>query len=231
MKRFAITTFSRRAAIGFGCVAAQAQVGVSATIGGFYDELAPYGRWVDCRYGRCWVPRQVAAAGSRTPTADGSTRNTGGPGCPVTHGEATLTTTGPGPTLRGYGWSWVPGTVWAPAWVTWSYSDSYVGWAPLPPTVVFGASGYAGRPVVVSQTQYVFVPTNRFVDTERHFGACPGAGERGDIPADETGNRILGFRAVSSGIRPFRWRQLSVPPGGKIETQKHPAPPIRRHAR
>jgi hypothetical protein len=61
---------------------------------------------------------------------------------------------------------WVPGTVWAPSWVTWSYSDRYVGWAPLPPSVVFGESGYAGRPVVVSQTQYVFVPMNRFVDTD-----------------------------------------------------------------
>jgi hypothetical protein len=47
--------------------------------------------------------------------------------------------------------------------VTWSYSNNYVGWAPLPPTVVFGASGYSGRPIVVRETQYVFVPTNRFV--------------------------------------------------------------------
>jgi hypothetical protein len=60
----------------------------------------------------------------------------------------------------------VPGTVWAPSWVTWSYSDRYVGWAPLPPSVVFEESGYAGRPIVVSQAQYVFVPMNRFVDTD-----------------------------------------------------------------
>jgi hypothetical protein len=64
-----------------------------------------------------------------------------------------------------YGWSWVPGTVWAPAWVTWSYGNNYVGWAPLPPTVVFDASGYAGSAVVVSPTLYVFVPMNRFVGT------------------------------------------------------------------
>jgi hypothetical protein len=47
--------------------------------------------------------------------------------------------------------------------VTWSYSNNYVGWAPLPPTVVFGASGYSGSAIVVRETQYVFVPTNRFV--------------------------------------------------------------------
>ena len=33
-------------------------------------------------------------------------------------------------------------------------------------SVVLGESGYAGSPVVVTQTQYVFVPTNRFVDTD-----------------------------------------------------------------
>ena len=68
--------------------------------------------------------------------------------------------------LSGYGWAWVPGTVWAPAWVTWSYSDRYVGWAPLPPSFACGESGYSGRPVVVSQTQYIFVPSNLFVDTD-----------------------------------------------------------------
>jgi hypothetical protein len=49
--------------------------------------------------------------------------------------------------------------------VTWSYSDRYVGWAPMPPTMTFGRSGYSGRAVVVDQSQYVFVPTNRFVGT------------------------------------------------------------------
>jgi hypothetical protein len=62
-------------------------------------------------------------------------------------------------------WAWVPGTVWAPAWVTWSYSDNYIGWAPLPPDIAFSYTGYAGRPIVLAPTRYVFVPTNRFVGT------------------------------------------------------------------
>ncbi len=55
MKRFAIGTLLVTAAvIGLAAPrAAQAQVGVDVTIGGFYDELAPYGRWVDCSYGQC----------------------------------------------------------------------------------------------------------------------------------------------------------------------------------
>jgi hypothetical protein len=35
----------------------------------------------------------------------------------------------------------------------------------MPPTVAFGSAGYSGRPVVVNEAQYVFVPTNRFVGT------------------------------------------------------------------
>lgn len=31
------------------------------------------------------------------------------------------------------GWLWVPGRVWAPAWVDWKENDKYLSWAPLPP--------------------------------------------------------------------------------------------------
>ena len=120
--------------------------------------------------------------------------------------------------IPGYGWSWVPGTVWAPAWVTWSYSNSYVGWAPLPPTVVFGASGYAGRPVVVSQTQYVFVPTNRFVG--RNVTTVR-------IPAQQSAQifrqtrPVTGF-AVTGGIvrnTALPMETIERAAGGKIETR------------
>ena len=142
---------------------AQVDVDVNVSIGGFYDELAPYGQWVDCSYGQCWVPARVASDwqpysnGQWIYTQYGWTWVSSDPwgGNPYHYGTWA--------SIPGYGWSWVPGTVWAPAWVTWSYSNNYVGWAPLPPTVVFGASGYSGRAVVVRETQYVFVPTNRFV--------------------------------------------------------------------
>jgi hypothetical protein len=32
-----------------------------------------------------------------------------------------------------YGWLWMPGDTWAPAWVDWREGGGYVGWAPLPP--------------------------------------------------------------------------------------------------
>jgi hypothetical protein len=165
MKRFAMCSVLVAVAVIVVAAqtAAQAQVAVNVTIGGFYDELAPYGRWVDCRYGQCWVPARVASDwqpysnGQWIYTEYGWTWVSNDPWGSSPYHYGTWAS------IEGYGWSWVPGTVWAPAWVTWSYSNNYVGWAPLPPTVVLGASGYAGRPVVVSQTQYVFVPTNRFV--------------------------------------------------------------------
>jgi hypothetical protein len=40
--------------------------------------------------------------------------------------------------LDGTGWCWVPGYVWAPAWVSWRYGDDYCGWAPLPPDSFVG---------------------------------------------------------------------------------------------
>ena len=52
--------------------------------------------------------------------------------------------TAAGATIEDYGWFWVPGDTWAPAWVQWRYSDDYVGWAPIGP----GRRGYAyGVPV------------------------------------------------------------------------------------
>ena len=163
MKRLSITTLILAALLtSFSSQPAQAQVQVSISIGGFYDELEPYGRWVDCSYGDCWVPRvsrgwQPYYNGEWVYTEYGWTW--------VSYDEW-----GDDPYHYGtwvytarWGWAWIPGTVWAPAWVTWTYSDSYVGWAPLPPSIVFGSSGYSGRPIRMSPTQYVFVPTNRFI--------------------------------------------------------------------
>lgn len=40
--------------------------------------------------------------------------------------------------IDGLGWVWVPGYVWAPAWVSWRYGGDYCGWAPLPPETLYG---------------------------------------------------------------------------------------------
>ena len=139
---------------------AEAQASVSISF--FQDQLAPYGQWaVSASLGDVWVPSVPAGWG------------------PYVNGEWVYTDYGwtwvasdpfDVPFHYGtwawddrFGWVWVPGTVWAPAWVTWAVTDDYVGWAPLPPSFALSASGYVGAPVVVTETRYVFVPTNRFV--------------------------------------------------------------------
>ena len=163
MKKITITAFLGVLAMGLWAQPATAQVQVNISIGGFYDELSPYGEWVGCDYGDCWVPARVDrdwqpySNGEWIYTDYGWTWVSDDPWGEDPYHYGTWTY------LDRYGWVWVPGTVWAPAWVTWSYSDNYVGWAPLPPNYAFGYSGYSGRPIVLAPTRYVFVPTDRFV--------------------------------------------------------------------
>jgi hypothetical protein len=63
------------------------------------------------------------------------------------------------------GWAWVPGTVWAPAWVAWRSGNGYVGWAPLPPQVgfTFGVGvqlGGVDLGVAIAPAHYCFVAEN-----------------------------------------------------------------------
>jgi hypothetical protein len=166
MKKFGVTVvFLATLAVAFAAQPASAQVSVNVSISDFYDELAPYGEWVDCNYGDCWVPDEVYdgwqpySNGEWVYTDYGWTWFSDDPwgDDPYHYGTWTY--------IDRYGWAWVPGTVWAPGWVTWNYNDNYVGWAPLPPNYSFGYSGYSGRPIVLPATRYVFVPTSRFAGT------------------------------------------------------------------
>lgn len=103
----------------------------------FYGALTPYGSWVELpTYGWCWRPTIAVA--------DPFWR-------PYLHGGQWVYTDAGWYWQSNYswgwaafhygnwhrsprcGWVWVPGSVWAPAWVTWRYTDAYCGWAPLPP--------------------------------------------------------------------------------------------------
>jgi hypothetical protein len=68
--------------------------------------------------------------------------------------------------LRGIGWVWVPGSQWAPAWVSWRKSSDYVGWAPLPPEARFdqrtGIHNWADNYYEIGPDQYCFVASREF---------------------------------------------------------------------
>ena len=100
----------------------------------FYDELAQYGNWIDyANYGPVWSPSNVSpnwrpyTDGRWVPTSEGWTFETWEP-----WGWATYHFGNWMPT-RDYGWVWSPGSTWYPSTTAWRTSDSYVGWAPIPP--------------------------------------------------------------------------------------------------
>ena len=110
----------------------------------FYDELSPYGMWVDYpNYGYVWIPNgdpgfsPYATSGHWIFTDDGWTWISDYPwGWAAFHyGRWDFDNT--------YGWFWVPDNEWGPAWVSWRRSPGYYGWAPLRPgisiSIAFGS--------------------------------------------------------------------------------------------
>jgi len=63
-----------------------------------------------------------------------------------------------------YGWIWIPGDEWGPAWVEWRMNDDYIGWAPLPPTARWSLSvGITFGGTWVAPVHYWnFVPCGNF---------------------------------------------------------------------
>jgi hypothetical protein len=135
----------------------------------FHQRLSPYGHWgTHARYGEVWRPR--VAAGWR----------------PYTTGHWVYTDYGwawaadeswgwaPFHYGRWYhdaglGWGWVPGNVWAPAWVDWRNGGGYVGWAALPPEVGFtvgvGVSfGGFDLNAALVPSYYCFVPERSILE-------------------------------------------------------------------
>jgi hypothetical protein len=132
----------------------------------FYQQLAPFGRWFEVNgYGYCWRPT-ITVAGWR-PYVDG---------CWVwtslgwawqsnePFGWATYHY-GRWVNLARYGWVWVPGSEWAPAWVAWRQSRDCVGWAPLPPEqgVCNGVYRDCDSRYGLGPASYTFINTNQFV--------------------------------------------------------------------
>lgn len=194
----------------------RAQVVVSFSV--FHDSLAPHGRWVDVgSYGQCWYPDGLAAGwqpysnGEWIYTDYGWTWVSYDPWGDYPFHYGTWVSE------ASFGWVWVPGYVWAPAWVTWSYSNDFVGWAPIPPTLAFGFSGYSGRPVVVSQSSYVFVPTNRMVGVNVSTVRVPLVRNATILPATR---RVTSFSVKGGVVRNTALPVTRIEKAGHIKIQK-----------
>jgi len=123
------------------------------------SELSWNGEWIDTpEYGTVWRPRHVASDWQ-----------------PYTYGRWVWTRAGWawasdesfGWAVYHYGrwawspavgWMWVPGSVWAPAWVSWRWSDGYAAWCPMGVR-----AAYVEQPGL-----WVVVPTRTFLEPVVH---------------------------------------------------------------
>lgn len=135
----------------------------------FYNKLEPYGDWIGTNdYGYVFHPREAASSVRWRPYTDGRWVYTDAGWTWISEepfGWATYHY-GRWTRLRGIGWVWVPGSQWAPAWVSWRKSSDYVGWAPLPPEARFdqrtGIRNWSDSYYDVGPDQYCFVASREF---------------------------------------------------------------------
>jgi hypothetical protein len=122
-----------------GPSAAVSQPDAAAGASAFYNDLAPYGAWVQQPdYGLCWQPTVQTIDPNWSPYVDAGQWLYSDSGwywqSGYTWGWAAFHY-GRWANLPRQGWVWVPGNQWAPAWVAWRSTGSEIGWAPLPPGV------------------------------------------------------------------------------------------------
>ncbi|MEO8769423.1 MAG: DUF6600 domain-containing protein [Ferruginibacter sp.] len=132
----------------------------------FYDDLSPYGNWVENPdYGYVWCPRvfgfsPYSTNGYWVLTDVGWTwvSDYSWGWAPFHYGRWYYD--------NSYGYVWVPGYEWGPGWVTWRRSDDYYGWAPIGPGVsinVAYSNGYN-----IPYNHWNFVRCNEFGRRDIH---------------------------------------------------------------
>lgn len=109
--------------------------GEDVSLQSFYDELSPYGTWIqDPQYGYVWRPdveqgdfRPYYTNGRWVMTEYGNTwvSDYDWGWAPFHYGRWVYN--------RYNEWVWIPDTTWGPAWVSWRSGGGYYGWAPLGP--------------------------------------------------------------------------------------------------
>ncbi len=109
--------------------------GEEVSLQSFYDELSPYGTWIqDPQYGYVWRPdveqrefRPYYSNGRWVMTEYGNTwvSDYDWGWAPFHYGRWVYN--------RYNEWVWIPDTTWGPAWVSWRSGGGYYGWAPLGP--------------------------------------------------------------------------------------------------
>lgn len=137
----------------------------------FYDELGPYGQWVQTpEYGTVWIPnagadfQPYATSGHWVVTEYGNTwvSDYAWGWAPFHYGRWYQD--------RYRGWAWIPGNDWGPAWVSWRSGGGYYGWAPLGP-IQAGPGININVNVNIPANYWTFVP-QRYITSPRLYSYC-----------------------------------------------------------
>jgi hypothetical protein len=184
-------------------------------VGVFYDALAPYGTWISLQeYGQVWAPSGVPV-GWR-PYTDGRWVYTDygwtwvsdweWGWAPFHYGRWTY--------VSAYGWVWIPGRVWAPAWVAWRHGPGWVGWAPLPPYVVFPPSGVITHVEVIPHFWFAFVEERWLIQPHIHTYIVPPARNIPliSVTRNVTSYAVVQKRVVNNGIPVQRIERVTAQP-------------------
>ena len=158
----------------------------TAEVTQFYSALAPYGSWMyTSDLGWCWQPSVAVYQSSWRPYGDRGRWLYSDVGwywqsdyswgwAPFHYGRWTQ--------HNRHGWLWTPDSLWAPAWVSWRYTDGYCGWAPLPHYASYRHGDgfyYGGSRVSVgfefglSFGHFTFIAADRFCDPNPHSFYLP----------------------------------------------------------
>ncbi|WP_231491014.1 DUF6600 domain-containing protein [Pedobacter sp. Leaf170] len=195
----------------------------------FYDELSPYGTWIqDPQYGYVWRPdvdqddfRPYYTNGRWVMTEYGNTwvSNYDWGWAPFHYGRWVI---------NNYRqWIWLPDTNWGPAWVDWRSGDGYYGWAPMAPSININLS--FGRRYVVPEFCWNFIPqTNIYINRfPRYDYGRNNVYIRNTTIINNTyvynrrsyygGPRVEDIRrATNRDVRVYRFEQSNRPGAGRI---------------
>jgi uncharacterized membrane protein YgcG len=202
----------------------------------FYERLSPYGHWTFVApYGRVWVPAvgwgwRPYYYGRWVLTDWGWTFASDDPWGWAAYHYGRWNWAG------GVGWYWIPGNVWAPAWVSWRYGAGYVTWCPLGPAGI--AFGYRHPAWIAVSEQHFTRPIAAVaVPSQRTYGAVtqarPLAGPHATVArsgsfgppvasvARATGQQIRPV-AAAQAVRPRSTTARSSPRDGAMRSPVQP---------
>jgi hypothetical protein len=193
----------------------------AASVDYFHDQLAPFGQWVTREgYGVVWVPQvspgwRPYTTGHWANTDDGFAwvADESWGWAPFHYGRWYYD--------RGLGWSWLPGSTWAPAWVSWQSGGGYLGWAPLPPAVAFRAAVGLGAAATLSITPgfYTFVREKDFLAPRVAHVIVPSVRNVAIVrnTTNITSYAVVNNRIVNAGLNVKRIEQATGHPVPKVQ--------------